>query len=143
MQMTTLNREENHMTRSLAFILATTVACCAVPQIAHAGGFGAVAVGADPGGSAVTTIVNNKASEDEARLDALRGCVNSNGSVAARSRCAIVSSFQNQCVASAGRAWAVAATEQDVREEVVAKCRAVGPNPSVCVTVSVSCVTNP
>jgi hypothetical protein len=132
------------MTRSLAFILATTVGCGAVPQIAHARGFGAVAVGADPGGSTVTTIVNNKASEDEARLDALRGCVNSsNGSVAARSRCAVVSSFQNQCVASAGRAWAVAATEQDVREEVVAKCRAAGPNPSVCVTVSVNCVTNP
>jgi len=131
------------MTRSLAFILATTIACGAVPQIADASEFGAVAVGADPGGSAVTTIVNNKASEDEARLIALRGCVDSNGSVVARSRCAVVSSFQNQCVASAGRAWAVAATEQDVREEVVAKCRAAGPNPAVCVTVSIHCVTKP
>jgi hypothetical protein len=124
--------------------VAVLGAVALAPISASARGFGAVAVGASPDGASITTTINNKASEDEARREALRACVNFKyGAAEARSRCAVVAAFENQCAATAGPAWAVAATDQAAREEVVAKCRAAARHPAVCNTVSATCDTTP
>jgi len=96
--------------------------------VSRAGAWGALAVWTDPpeptvvvgtaGTASVTIIVIDKASEDEAKNEALQACRTW------ASRCALVGAFQNQCVATAGLGWAIAADEQKAREQATEKCLA-------------------
>ena len=70
-----------------------------------------------------TAGVVGKATEDEARQAALELCRTAkNESDAARSACAVVKTFENQCFAFAGPRWVLAANEQAARGLAAAKC---------------------
>ena len=84
----------------------------------------AIAIGATPDNAEVSSsIVAGKPTERAARDGALEACRNAGGDKA-KSRCAVVGAFQNQCVAVAGSAWESAADETIAREQAIAKCLA-------------------
>jgi hypothetical protein len=86
-----------------------------------AGAWGAVAVGISTDNTVSATVVR-KATEAEAREAALQACRTAKGGAEnAQSLCAVVGTFENQCVATVGPRWAIAASEQEVREEAIAK----------------------
>jgi len=90
--------------------------------VSQADAWGALAVGAADNNT-VTASVIGKATEDEARKVALESCTTAKGGAdKARSVCAVVSTFQNQCFAFAGAEWVLAANEQVARTEAAAKC---------------------
>jgi hypothetical protein len=96
----------------------------------RAGAWGAVAVGMSDN-TTISATAAGKATESDAQEAALLACRTpakgvpaSSGVDKARSLCAAVTTFQNQCVATAGSQWAIAANEQEAREAVSAKCRA-------------------
>ena len=101
--------------------------------VSQADAWGALAVGAADNNT-VTASVIGKATEDEARKSALEVCRTAkNGADKARSACAVVSTFQNQCFAFASAEWVLAANEQTARTEAAAKChRATCPINSGC-----------
>jgi uncharacterized protein len=116
--------------------------------VSRASAWGALAVGVSPDYlQAVTSPVVGKASEDEARETALAACRTAKGGAdQARSLCTVVGTFRNQCFATAGPGWSIAADEEAARIEAVAKCRSspctlkTGPCPPV--TISARCKVN-
>jgi hypothetical protein len=107
--------------------LSGIVAICAVALLSlaldRADAWGALAVGRVPGAGTVTVSVVGKATEDIARKRALKACRTAkNGNDSARSACAVVATFRQECFAFAGAEWAIAADEQSARKTVAAKC---------------------
>ena len=89
-----------------------------------AGAWGALAIGKTyEDTQTATSAVVGKATEEEARQAALESCRTAkNKSDAARSACAVVKTFQNQCFAFAGPRWAVAVNEQAAQALAAAYC---------------------
>ena len=107
--------------------LSGVVLICALALLYLAVGrsdaWGALAVGRAPGAGTVTVSVVGKATEDIARKKALEACrIAKNGNDAARSACAVVATFHQECFAFAGAEWAIAADEQSARKAAAAKC---------------------
>ena len=85
--------------------------------------WGSLAVGRSPGAGTVTVSVVGKATKEIAREAALQACrIAKNGNDAARSACAVVATFHQECFAFAGAEWAVAADESSARKAAAAKC---------------------
>lgn len=103
----------------------------ALANVELAAGHGAVAVRDSNGSSCVGPISLNMDSEDEAEKSALSGCDSSG------QRCTIARTFENQCVATAGCAWAIADDIDTAASIADAKCRAQGG--SDCSTVFRKC----
>ena len=106
-----------------------TAALCAVAlhsaAMATSKAWSALAVGKAPGAGSLTVSVVGKATEEIARARALDACRNAkNGTAAARSACAIVATFHQECFAFAGSEWAIADDEQSARKTAAAKCTA-------------------
>ena len=89
----------------------------------RSGAWGAVAVGISADNlNTVSAFVVGKATEAEAREAALQACRTAkSGAENARSLCAVVAAFENQCVATVGPKWAIATNEQQTREDAIAK----------------------
>ncbi len=104
---------------------ATCALACLLIGPGRAGAWGALAIGttADNAETASSFSVGH-ATEDDARETALRACRAAPRADKARSLCAVVGTFQNQCVAVVGPGWAIAPNQQRARDEAVAKCRA-------------------
>jgi hypothetical protein len=109
--------------RSLSIAGVILVLLAAWMNLRPTGTWGAVAVGISVyNASSVLTTVVGKASEAEAREAVLQACRNnSRAAEDARSACAVVSTFENQCVATVGPRWVIAADEQAARDEAIAK----------------------
>ena len=85
------------------------------------GTWGAVAVGIS-GANSVSTTVVGKVGEADAREAALQGCrTANNANQNARSACAVVGTFEDQCVATVGPRWVIATNEKAARDEAIAK----------------------
>jgi hypothetical protein len=107
----------------------------------RAGAWGAVAVGIS-GDNTVSATVVDKATEAEAREAALQACRTAKGGDEnARSLCAVVGTFENQCVATVGPSWAIGANEQEARETAIAKfCSPAEPRlRGACIKVNATC----
>ncbi len=98
---------------------------------------GAVAVGISPKGGYAIGIAINKPDEESARQSALDLCRKSKDApVTATSRCEVLDTFRNKCVASAidpgagtpGEGWAIAETQRAADVEAMKRCKSTaGP----------------
>jgi hypothetical protein len=114
------------------FLLASVV----VLLVGHgAAAEGAIAIGIDPGGTQVAVsfgLASNQTTSDVARAKALETCrVKAEKFPKAQSRCAVVASFRNKCVAVAwdpadnkpGFGWALELEKTNAENRALAQCR--------------------
>jgi len=113
---------DDMINRNRLSVLCAAVLVAGLPTRSDA--WVAIAIGATPDNAEVSSaIVAGKPTERAARDGALEACRNASGDKA-KSRCAVVGVFQNQCVAVAGSAWESATDETAAREQAIAKCLA-------------------
>jgi Domain of unknown function (DUF4189) len=115
---------------------AAFAALVLVAAISPAGAEGAMAAGIARGGVAKgysTGFAINQSSVNAARTNAVEACRKTkNSNAEARSRCEVVVTFRNKCVASAidpkertpGAGWGTGETQKAADSQALARCRA-------------------